>query len=343
MRRFRDLSKVTKAWVGFGTLALAGVAGAAGLQLASHDSKIETQVLGATAKKPPVAPTITSDPADPTNSTSATFAFKTTPTPASYECKLDNGSFAPCTSPKSYSGLGAGPHTFQVRALDGGFTGDPASRGWNVDLTPPIAPTLSVPGPENPTFATTAQFAFADKEAGVTFECRLDSSAQSCASPFAYNKVSVGDHTFTVVAIDPAGNRSGPSTPLSWTVLINKAFGISGNAAGPLYPGMTPTPLNLKVSNPYNFAIRVVSVDVSVAPADGCGTANLTVQSLAATHPTAIVVPANSSVMLTDLKPTSAAWPSDWPTIAMNNSSVNQDVCKSKTFTLSYTGTATKS
>jgi hypothetical protein len=57
--------------------------------------------------------------------------------PASYECKLDQVDFTPCTSPKTYSGLQAGSHTFQLRATDafGNIsTSDPYT--WAVVTTP---------------------------------------------------------------------------------------------------------------------------------------------------------------------------------------------------------------
>jgi hypothetical protein len=60
--------------------------------------------------------TIGSKPAPSTTSTAAGFSFSSTPSGASFECKLDSGSWAACGSPKSYSGLSVGGHKFQVRA-----------------------------------------------------------------------------------------------------------------------------------------------------------------------------------------------------------------------------------
>ena len=55
-----------------------------------------------------------------------------------FECKLDTGSFPACTSPKSYSSLADGDHTFQVRATDAaGNTGPAASFSWTVDTVAP--------------------------------------------------------------------------------------------------------------------------------------------------------------------------------------------------------------
>jgi hypothetical protein len=91
--------------------------------------------------------TITANPSNPSPSSSATFTFTGSDTGgsgvASFECQLDGAGFAPCTSPQSYTSLGNGSHTFQVRAVDGVDNVDPtpASYTWLVDAdtTPPGA------------------------------------------------------------------------------------------------------------------------------------------------------------------------------------------------------------
>jgi hypothetical protein len=51
-------------------------------------------------------------------------------------CRLDGGAWSACTSPKSYTGLGAGSHTFEVRAVDAASNEDPvpASYTWEIYL-----------------------------------------------------------------------------------------------------------------------------------------------------------------------------------------------------------------
>ena len=83
--------------------------------------------------------TITSQPANPSNSANASFSFTSTEAGSTFECKLDSGTFASCSTPKTYSGLSNGAHTFEVRAIDPENNTDPtpATYGWTIDTTPP--------------------------------------------------------------------------------------------------------------------------------------------------------------------------------------------------------------
>lgn len=62
------------------------------------------------------------------------FLFESTEDPSTFECSLDNGAFAPCTSPYISPTLALGPHTFEVRAIDGASLVDatPATASWTV-------------------------------------------------------------------------------------------------------------------------------------------------------------------------------------------------------------------
>ena len=78
--------------------------------------------------------TIDSGPSGDVESTSASFGFSADEAGTGFHCKLDSGAYAGCTSPKTYSGLSAGEHTFSVRAVDGAGNVDPspATRTWRV-------------------------------------------------------------------------------------------------------------------------------------------------------------------------------------------------------------------
>jgi hypothetical protein len=76
--------------------------------------------------------TITGGPKDKTKKKTATFTFTGTDVRAiaSFQCKLDTGAFAPCTSPHTVK-VKKGKHTFQVEAIDGaGNVGAPATDTW---------------------------------------------------------------------------------------------------------------------------------------------------------------------------------------------------------------------
>jgi hypothetical protein len=92
----------------------------------------------------PAAPTITAGPTG-TTAGADTFSF-TAEAGATFECRLDGGTFAACTSPKTNGALVDGSHTFDVRAVDGaGNTGATTSRTWTIDGTAPtIATTFPV-------------------------------------------------------------------------------------------------------------------------------------------------------------------------------------------------------
>ena len=102
---------------------------------------------------PPIPDTsIGTKPPTLTNSTTAEFSFSASPTSgASFECKLDAGSFGTCASPKSYAGLAGNgaqtgtAHTFQVRAMSAGGTDpSPAAYTWTIDT---VKPTVDITGP----------------------------------------------------------------------------------------------------------------------------------------------------------------------------------------------------
>ncbi|HYX88851.1 MAG TPA: Ig-like domain-containing protein, partial [Gaiellaceae bacterium] len=91
-------------------------------------------------------------------STSASLTFSDSESGVSFLCQLDGGGFAACTSPKSYSGLGDGSHTFQVKARDAaGNDSALASRTWTVDTTSPVV-TLTSPANGSSTSNTTPTF-----------------------------------------------------------------------------------------------------------------------------------------------------------------------------------------
>ncbi len=94
----------------------------------------------------PAAPTITSGPSGTTRGNDS-FAW-TGESAATFQCRLDAGTYATCVSPTSLGTLPDGSHTYDVRAVDrAGNTGPAVSRTWTVDATgPAIAITFPSAG-----------------------------------------------------------------------------------------------------------------------------------------------------------------------------------------------------
>ncbi|HEX2087384.1 MAG TPA: hypothetical protein VHF89_17005 [Solirubrobacteraceae bacterium] len=85
--------------------------------------------------------TIDDGPQGAVASDSAQFEFSSPIAAATFECRLDGGAWEACESPKAYSSLASGSHTFLVRA-DG--DPDPASQAWMADTAAPT-PTIRTP------------------------------------------------------------------------------------------------------------------------------------------------------------------------------------------------------
>jgi hypothetical protein len=130
----------------------------AGLALGAHTFRVRAVKGGKTSSETsygwsiavPAPPTIGTKPANPTNLQSASFSFTTNATNATFECRLDAAVYAACTTPKSYSGLPVGSHTFRVRAQ--GPSGSSAGTGpetaytWLIEQTAPIVSSINRAG-----------------------------------------------------------------------------------------------------------------------------------------------------------------------------------------------------
>jgi hypothetical protein len=160
-----------------------------------------------------------SGPATVTNQTSVTFTFSSPGDPsAQFECALDGGAFGWCVSPRTYSPVSSGAHTFTVRARDlVNIDPTPATRSWTVDTLPP---NTTIPSrPPAISNSTTASFGFVASETGSTFECSLDGAAFSaCATPWTVSGLAQGSHVLLARAVDPAGNRDSTPAEWAWTV-----------------------------------------------------------------------------------------------------------------------------
>jgi hypothetical protein len=88
------------------------------------------------------------------------------------------------------------------------------------DVATPVAELVF--GPRKKMHVTRARFEFVSNEDNSSFQCSVDGAAfHSCRSPVRYKRLKRGSHTFTVEAVDPAGNRSEPVTR-TWKVVKKK-------------------------------------------------------------------------------------------------------------------------
>lgn len=139
---------------------------------------------------------------------------------ARFECSIDGGAFAACSSPYTSAALNDGRHEFSVRGYDAANNvSQPAMASWVVDTQGPIARIIS--GPANPTKETMGTLIFdaSDVGSGIQeLQCQINGSGfQACVSPRQYMNLVEGNYTFQVRAIDRAGN-TGAAVSHVWRV-----------------------------------------------------------------------------------------------------------------------------
>jgi hypothetical protein len=162
---------------------------------------------------PPPTPVISSGPETHTTSTSATFTFSDAEEGVSLLCRVDGGSFAKCSSPKAYTSLSAGTHTFYVEAKDPVGNISSASYSWSVEtsgkaftieggVSGPLAPGVSQPLPliiSNPNSSTIYV-------TSILVSVHAGSSSIGCDGP-ANLQVAQSNATSTNALAVPAGGR----------------------------------------------------------------------------------------------------------------------------------------
>jgi uncharacterized protein len=277
-------------------------------QASDHDPQVVRLFLADTTEPDT---TIDSNPANPSNSSSASFTFSgtddvTATGSLTFECKLDGGSVTACTSPQNYTGLSDGSHTFEVRAIDGANNPDPtpASFTWVIDTTAPDTTINS--NPSNPSNSSSASFTFSgtDSSTGVTsFECKLDTGGfAACTSPQNYTGLADGSHTFQVRAIDGAGNIDPTPASFTWTIDATAPSVTINQAAGQADPTGN-SPINFTVL--FSEAVTgFTNADVSLSGTAGATTAivtggpttyNVAVSGMTANGTVTASIPANAA------------------------------------------------
>jgi len=132
----------------------------------------------------------------------------TTTTPVTYSASAVDGStsITPSCSPASGAAFGLGVTTVTCTATDAaGNTGSNHFTVTVVDNTPPAVHVTG--GPSGLSNTRSPGFDFTTSEGTTT--CQLDGGGFSpCSSPANYGNVGDGSHTFTVRAVDAAGNSA---------------------------------------------------------------------------------------------------------------------------------------
>src|SRR5262249_33646453 len=117
----------------------------------------------------PPRTTFSSTPNAFSNDPIGRFTFTANEGGGTFQCKLDAGSFASCTSPVTTISLADGSHTFTVRATDtaGNVELSPPSFTWTIDTA---APDTTLTGqPSNPSSTPTGTFTFVSSDLSATF------------------------------------------------------------------------------------------------------------------------------------------------------------------------------
>ncbi|HEU0023678.1 MAG TPA: DNRLRE domain-containing protein [Thermoleophilaceae bacterium] len=164
--------------------------------------------------------TLTGGPSGSVASTSASFTFSSSEAGSTFQCSLDSTTaYGACSSPKAYTGLAAGSHTFRVRAIDaaGNVDATPATRSWTVQAGDTAAPDTTIDsGPSGTYRSGSADFSLSASESGATFQCRIDGGTFSPCDAAPTFHVANGRHELEVRAVDAAGNADPSPASRSW-------------------------------------------------------------------------------------------------------------------------------
>ncbi len=136
------------------------------------------------------------------------------------QCKIDNGAYGVCSSPKLLNNLSEGNHSFSIKAVNqAGGTSDVISHQWTVDTR---RPTLRITShPEETTGYSSASFTFQAGDTGSGLrevQCKVDREPyRQCYNPISLNHLSEGVHTIMIRGGDKAGNSSSVAS-YQWNV-----------------------------------------------------------------------------------------------------------------------------
>jgi hypothetical protein len=177
--------------------------------------------------------TIDSQPAGFSNNASPSFTFSSSEAGSTFQCSLDGGAFSACASPRSYSGLNDGSHTFAVKATDaaGNTDATEASYTWTVDtVAPNVTATPDGPADHNGWYNNAVSISFGGTDTG-------GSGIASCDPAVNYSGPDSGTASVMGKCTDKAGNSA------------SGTFNFKYDATSPtLNPSVSPNPVLLNGS-----------------------------------------------------------------------------------------------
>ena len=112
-----------------------------------------------------------------------------------------------------------GPYNISARATDSnGFVQTLLSTtSVTVDNTPPVT-TITVT-PKLLDNASSGSFSFTVNKAGSTSQCQIDGGTEApCSSPFGYQALSDGSHSFSIQSTDAVGNLETTAKSYAWVI-----------------------------------------------------------------------------------------------------------------------------
>ncbi len=204
---------------------------------------------------------IDSQPPALTNIARATFSFKALGNANGFFCRIDQADPSTCIPP-FIADLTDGDHTFEVAAaFNANVDETPATYTWHIDTLGPETSILR--GPPAIDNDPTPEFAFEGSDGGnpITFVCSLDAApATACTSPFS-PAVTDGNHTFTVAAVDVAGNPDPTPATLTWN--LNTITPDTAITAGPTAASITAATVTFEFSSPDTAATFECALDAA--------------------------------------------------------------------------------
>jgi hypothetical protein len=175
--------------------------------------------------QPSASVTSSSTKSDPLCSTglgsmTVTFSGGTSP----YQCSLDGGAFAACTSPATFNSLSAGSHSVVVKDSKG--CAAPAT-SQTIVIPTAVTSSSSKTDPDCSTGVGSMSVTFSGGTPGYT--CSLDGGAfAACTSPATFSSLSAGSHS---VVVRDSNSCAAPAT--SQTIVIPTAVTASGTETDP--------------------------------------------------------------------------------------------------------------